>query len=358
MTMSHRGLSNNHGLQEPDLHYVNDLYPNPAEYDEQVLFGGFEENGQWSQQFAQRSVAQANRQGFGYGHPRVLSRAPGQAEVVRPGYQYSLQMYSHAGQFQVPSSEPFSSPQPSITEASLNVLLQAVIINSRKQDQIIARQDAAEKVAEGLKNQLQSLQVPLKTVKNDFRRICGIGKSQRWLTCSEDGARHLNGITDEEYLAPDFNKLVSSPYNESFISAIANKTMESLNNEDYFAKYIRNPDYFWDTTTLETLAKRTFSGFKCEYDVSNNPFKQEKKLYKWDLSSLMKVDHMSDEASGPESESEMSKEEWESGMAKITEIPGTSVSNLKLANFSFLEVIDPIWRSDAVRSALSQYPLC
>ncbi|KDQ26374.1 hypothetical protein PLEOSDRAFT_169180 [Pleurotus ostreatus PC15] len=217
-------------------------------------------------------------------------------------------------------------------------------------------------VAKEARKVLQSRQ------KAKFRELCGV-KGKAW---PRPGEVRRNLETNEVYLAPDFEADVTTDVNMGVIIRVAQKTYEDLEPWDNRPAALKSLDFIWNQSTIEKFAKTSFRTFKRQYEANVNVAKAEaeqirQRTTRWlqrrkdkcerlllgvptffqrhdlDPTPFIVQEHMSDEASGPEDDTE-EHAAWKLRMAAYKGMDDVDESD-DIARLTFTEVIWPEWRS-------------
>ncbi|KAL4259476.1 hypothetical protein AB1N83_007668 [Pleurotus pulmonarius] len=203
-----------------------------------------------------------------------------------------------------------------------------------------------------------------------FRELCGV-KDKNW-PCPGEVRR--NPETNELYLAPDFESDVTSEVNHCIIVTVAQQTYACLESWDDRPAALKSLDFAWDQLTIEKFAKGSFRTFKRQYEVNMNEEKARRervhqRTTRWlqrrnekckrlllavpkfiehhgiDPTPFIVQEHMSDEASGPEDDTEPESDDvWKRRMATLKGMGDV----VDLSRLMFTEVIKPEWRSDVL----------
>lgn len=103
-----------------------------------------------------------------------------------------------------------------------------------------------------------------------------------------------------------------------------------------------------DTTKRTIFIVNSLSSTQRATKLRNTAAPLYKERYGVDPTELIIQEHMSDDASGPESDTEETHEEWMYRMADTYGFDTTTKSPTDLMQFAFREVIDCNWRADEV----------
>ncbi|EJF57318.1 hypothetical protein DICSQDRAFT_129553 [Dichomitus squalens LYAD-421 SS1] len=213
--------------------------------------------------------------------------------------------------------------------------------------------------------QRQARRIVLNIVGQQFRLVTGVSKHDKW----PKWGQQMPGM------AVNFEARVDESVNPDLLVRVAEVSMQQLKNHSVIhATWMNAPNVKLTYSLLRECAKTSFRGFRAAYNsqVDQEKARQRKKnerasrwqnrrnkksdnlysvapryleLHGVDPGHLVTADLMSDEASGPEDDSnEDAVTEWRRQMAEKAGITGKSDS--QLAKLSFFEVIRPNWRSN------------
>ncbi|KAJ7801978.1 hypothetical protein B0H14DRAFT_2614854 [Mycena olivaceomarginata] len=212
-----------------------------------------------------------------------------------------------------------------------------------------------------------------KFVSRVFREVCGVRTKDDW---PDPSIIRINEFTQEQYLTPRFDGLITDASNQHLISVVARKAEMDLRNVDLQPPQLASSNATLDFAVVHHMAQNSFTNFRPQWRRQNDPqlaasheltdlinrwkqrrcLKVEQKLsivrafaaaHNLDpnlLSKLLDETHESDEASGPEDNSGESKETWKARMVGLAGIRITSRATLD--KLEFLEVLGADWRSD------------
>ncbi|KAJ7799843.1 hypothetical protein B0H14DRAFT_2902032 [Mycena olivaceomarginata] len=195
-----------------------------------------------------------------------------------------------------------------------------------------------------------------------FRDVCNVTASDDW---PDPSIVRTNDITGTQYLTPRFYYNVAQADNHHLLFTVAQRVYEELQDPDL------RPAAF------ASLAKKSFNSMKTQWRRQNNPeiaakaalsdqanrqrqrrvllyrkktitraFAAKFNLDRVALEGALHEAYESDEASGPDLESDESHETWKLCMAAQNGLSVTSRDTL--AKLQFVEVLKPEWRSDAL----------
>ncbi|KAF7346895.1 hypothetical protein MVEN_01441700 [Mycena venus] len=212
-----------------------------------------------------------------------------------------------------------------------------------------------------------------KFVSRIFREVCGVGKKDEW---PDPSIIRINEITQEQYLTPNFDGLITDASNQYLISVVARKAEKDLRDVNLRPLQLTASNATLDFPVVFHMAENSFTNFRPQWRRQNNPElaardELSSQINRWRQRRCLKVDqklsivrafaaahnldpnllikllnetHESDEASGPEDNSGESHEAWKARMAAAAGIRVTS--RAALAKLEFLEVLGADWRSD------------
>ncbi|KAJ7596217.1 hypothetical protein C8J56DRAFT_1116728 [Mycena floridula] len=210
-----------------------------------------------------------------------------------------------------------------------------------------------------------------------FRRMTGVPAGERW---PEDFTQRINPVTNEVYLTPNFTLTVTKEPNATIVSKVANSVFNDLKQPDYGEPLLMDRRFKWGKGTIVEVVKDTFRNIKKNYkaqvdDVAAEAYERSlqinrrasrraeklellkagvpryKSEFNLDPTILLAVDHMSDEASGPEdNDVPGAQEAWQQEMAARIRavVGGTAFEESPNA----LEIIHPSWRSAELSETL------
>ncbi|KAJ7301769.1 hypothetical protein DFH08DRAFT_827236 [Mycena albidolilacea] len=192
-----------------------------------------------------------------------------------------------------------------------------------------------------------------KFVSRVFREVCGVGKKGEW---PDSSIIRVKEITQEQYLTPRFDGLITDASNQYLISVVARKAEMDLLVHHMVENSFTNFGPQWRRQNNSDLAASNELNLRVGRWKQRRYLKIEQKLsilrtfvakHGLDLNLLIKLldeAHESDEASGPEADSGESQETWKARMAALLGIRVTS--RAALDKLEFLEVLGADWRSD------------
>ncbi|KAJ7110206.1 hypothetical protein C8R43DRAFT_998177 [Mycena crocata] len=208
-----------------------------------------------------------------------------------------------------------------------------------------------------------------------FRDICGVGKStDSW---PDSDVQRVNEITGVPYENPDFESGVTDVRNIHIFTVVAKQLANEFEDVECQPEGLATCGATWDLDLLKNMSKEAFPNFKKQWKVAHDAAAKQRKdandrtnrqrarrvlkaeqhrkvaakhvtqndlrVSASDLRELMFEDHMSDEASGPEDESQETPANWKRRMARASGHGDSSAS--ALAQLTFVEVLDTDWRS-------------
>ncbi|KAF8170477.1 hypothetical protein K438DRAFT_1982638 [Mycena galopus ATCC 62051] len=208
-----------------------------------------------------------------------------------------------------------------------------------------------------------------------FREVCNVSSKEAW---PDPHLIRLNEITGERYPTPNFDVPVTESGNARLIGLIAQRMDQSLQEQSSRPTALVDSGATWDLTFLRETAKKSFGNLKPKWRGQTNPqvaahaqleersnrrrqrqvlkvqqktsvlhaFAAQHAVDPKDLAPLLHEQYESDEESGPEDNSEESKDAWKMRMAASCGI--TVTSRAVLAELDFVEVLVPEWQSDIV----------
>ncbi|KAF8214772.1 hypothetical protein K438DRAFT_2008930 [Mycena galopus ATCC 62051] len=212
-----------------------------------------------------------------------------------------------------------------------------------------------------------------------FREVCSVSSKEAW---PDPHLIRLNETTGERYPTPNFDAPVTDSGNSRLIGLIAQRMDQGLQASR------ADSGATWDLRFLRELAKKSFGNLKPGWRRQTNPqvaaraqlegrsnrrrqhrilkvtqktsvlraFAAQHGVDPEALARLLHEQYESDEESGPEDDSDESKDAWKMRMASSCGITVTSRS--ALAELDFVEVLAPEWRSDVLSNvyhALHKY---
>ncbi|KAK6996366.1 hypothetical protein R3P38DRAFT_2433767, partial [Favolaschia claudopus] len=224
---------------------------------------------------------------------------------------------------------------------------------------------------------LQKARTAIQTfVTKSYREVVGVSAKDSWLDPAED---RTNETTGEVYLTPDFTVDVSARVNRRICVAVCTQVLDELKHSYNQPNAVCAVNCSWNREIIQQMADNSFRNLKPDWKKQNDAAalaknELKKKINRWvsrrkikqkqiqpfvkkladdhgldaePLSLLLYEEHMSDEASGPDSEDEYeSKAAWQRDMARVN--GDTDVTAGALATKAFLEVIEPTWRGDTM----------
>ncbi|KAF8834834.1 hypothetical protein BDN67DRAFT_1016100 [Paxillus ammoniavirescens] len=170
-----------------------------------------------------------------------------------------------------------------------------------------------------------------------FRFVCDVAEGKPWPNSDE------------------FDMNMNDGHNRDIFNKVANQVWTDLQAVG-MAVCLEDRKVKWDKNTLYIFAKDTYHQLKEDWRVQNDPVKnaakvgnqrgnhrtQRRKEYGVDPVPVVYADHMSDEASGPEDDTDQSHKEWEMEMATKAGLAADG----DLEGLNFLEVLKSPWRSE------------
>ncbi|KAJ7787040.1 hypothetical protein B0H14DRAFT_2955638, partial [Mycena olivaceomarginata] len=208
-----------------------------------------------------------------------------------------------------------------------------------------------------------------------FRDVCNVTASDDW---PDPSIVRTNDITGAQYLTPRFYYNVAQADNHHLLFTVAQRVYEELQDPDLRPAAFAGAHVTFDLEFIESLAKKSFNSMKTQWRRQNNPeiaakaalsdqanrqrqrrvlkvvqkktitraFAAKFNLDRVALEGALHEAYESDEASGPDLESDESHETWKLRMAAQNGLSVTSRDTL--AKLQFVEVLKPEWRSDAL----------
>ncbi|KAK7001203.1 hypothetical protein R3P38DRAFT_3217394 [Favolaschia claudopus] len=208
-------------------------------------------------------------------------------------------------------------------------------------------------------------------VTQTFRRVCNV-IGRHW---PDTDVVRTNAVTQEVYLTPVFPKTVRDPRNAAFLHKVAQHAFAELEHPNNWPEGLdveRGPSF--DLAYLLSLAKKSFNTLKrgwnevqqveaainadanrrnhrqmmrrkhkAEYLLAVlQAFAAEHGLDPAVLVDAIHEQYLSDEVSGPDSDSGESKDAWKVRAAVEAGLPTTPDV---LAKFEVFEILEPSWRS-------------
>ncbi|KAJ7305472.1 hypothetical protein DFH08DRAFT_623170, partial [Mycena albidolilacea] len=218
-----------------------------------------------------------------------------------------------------------------------------------------------------------------KLTTKTFRDVCNVTASEDW---PDPSIIRINEITLAQYLTPRFYYNVAQADNRHLLSTVARRVYEELQDPNLRPTAFADAHVTCDLEFIEGLAKKSFNAMKTQWRRQNDPeiaakaalhdqanrrrqrrvLKVEQKRsiirafaakFNLDHDALERVLHEayeSDEASGPDPESDESHETWKMRMAAQSGLSVTSRDTL--AKLQFVEVLELEWRSDPLSNLL------
>ncbi|KAK6974624.1 hypothetical protein R3P38DRAFT_2377681, partial [Favolaschia claudopus] len=212
-------------------------------------------------------------------------------------------------------------------------------------------------------------------VTKRFRKHVGVPTNTKW----PDPASHrMNATTGEVYPTPIFAADVKHAENDEIIRAVAHQAFSDLQNSKNVPTTVLAVNGTFDLALLQQMAKSSFRNLKPDWKKQNNEEAKardelKKRNNRWlhrrqtkvaqlskalpqfcadheldpaPIEKMLCEEHMSDEASGPDSEDDSyeSTGEWKRTMARLSGFESVTAAALK--SKEFVEVIAPDWRED------------
>ncbi|KAJ7751790.1 hypothetical protein DFH07DRAFT_960848 [Mycena maculata] len=220
-------------------------------------------------------------------------------------------------------------------------------------------------------------------VSRTFRAVVGVS-GNNWPDLTVE---RFNEITNESYMNPAFDEMVSHPTNFKLCEQVATQVAHELSGRpDYWPSGLNIPGFNvkWDKKALTEMAKTSFRSCKQQYRVQMDEtvaqrnaanrrtnrrrdhrvtkaeqrgkqvaiaaFATKHNLDPNIVKELIHEQFMSDEASGPEDDDD--KGIWKTRMAFKAGYGDLSAE--ELAKIDFLEVLGCPWRADELSGALQE----
>ncbi|KAJ6628379.1 hypothetical protein B0H10DRAFT_1991128 [Mycena sp. CBHHK59/15] len=214
-------------------------------------------------------------------------------------------------------------------------------------------------------------------VTQSFRDVSGVSKKDQWPDPTEI---RVNEITGQQYLAPVFTADVNDSQNQRVCTAVGEQAFNDLKHRGNRPQAARVVNGKWTQDLIQDMARNSFRNLKTDWKKQVDQAAKERddikkctnrwlqrRVTKLDqikkavdeyavkngldpvtISGLLCEEHMSDEASGPDSEDDTyeSHAAWKRDMARLGDF--TDVSRDALDKLKFLEVLICDWRSDAM----------
>ncbi|KAJ7018277.1 hypothetical protein C8F04DRAFT_1151973 [Mycena alexandri] len=243
---------------------------------------------------------------------------------------------------------------------------------------------------------LKSTELPTATLKKakavlqdevsvTFKTVVGLG-GDGWPDFS---VQRFNEITNELYLNPAFEGMVTAPANRQLINTVAKQVFRKLSGGSHdwpLGLDVPGVQVTWDVHTLTEMAKTSFRSSKAawrqhvdaEVAKRNEIHKQanrmrERRILKAErrantkaisayatkqkvppqsVNELIHEQYMSDEASGPDEADDRGKDVWKTRMA--FKAGCGDATEAALANLKFLEVLESPWRAAAITETMEE----
>ncbi|KAJ7626766.1 hypothetical protein B0H17DRAFT_1218507 [Mycena rosella] len=193
-------------------------------------------------------------------------------------------------------------------------------------------------------------------VTKAFRRICNV-KGNEW---PDPSFIRTNPITQETYPTPFFPFDASDARNARICRIVAEQVINELAKPERWPKGLKHHP---DAEVIEQMPKRSFVVLK-QGDSSVFGYKSENVLKLADeyvaehnidivfLQNLLDAEFFSDEASGPEDETNETAAAWKVRMAALLQMP---LDPSALEKIHFLEVLAPAWRTDLYSDVIHKF---
>ncbi|KIJ09904.1 hypothetical protein PAXINDRAFT_17024 [Paxillus involutus ATCC 200175] len=189
-----------------------------------------------------------------------------------------------------------------------------------------------------------------------FRYVCNVPEGKPWPSPDEECT---NEKTGKRYLLPKFNTNVNDGHNRTIFDKVAGLVWTDLQTLGMPA-CLENRKAKWDKNVLFLFAKDTYRNLKDDWRAQTIPEKGVAKRRKEkaqrlllardtfmdkhgvDPAPLVYAEHMSDEGSGPEDDTDTARKVWTKAMAEKVGMADTT----DLEGVTFLEVMKCPWRTE------------
>ncbi|KAJ7695635.1 hypothetical protein B0H17DRAFT_1131266 [Mycena rosella] len=195
-------------------------------------------------------------------------------------------------------------------------------------------------------------------VRATFQAVCSVGTKDDW---SDPQIRRVNEITGKVYLTPNFESGVTDAVNMHIFAAVAKQVENEFKDVECQLEGLATCGASWDINVIKAMAKEAFPNYKRQWTVAHNEaanlqkakvnqhrsvadkHAKAKNLDSAIIRDLMHEEHMSDEASGPEDESQENFSNWKWQMAAAS--GHAQITAATLAEMNFVKVLELDWHS-------------